>query len=112
MSLRRLSLPIAVALALAAPATAQEFGYSGEIGPGHWGELSSAWHACADGAEQSPLDLAHRRIPVRTSSRLVLSYGETEGEILMVLTEPVPISDEHMARFNEIVRFNARPAQR
>lgn len=72
---------LALALAFAAPAAAQEFGYSGENGPSHWGELSPAWEACANGSEQSPVDLAHRRIPVRTAARLELFYGETEGEI-------------------------------
>jgi carbonic anhydrase len=231
------SFSLAALLLVAAPAGAQEFGYSGEIGPEHWGELSPAWDACASGQEQSPVDLAHRRIPVRRAQRLALSYGETEGEIFdnghtievetegdntleldgeifellqfhfhtpsehvvagrgydmelhlvhrseegrlavlgvflkrgatsgalapifeqlpetvgphtplaepfeprellpdslrhrrylgslttppcsegvywMVLTEPITISDEHMARFDQIVRFNARPAQR
>ncbi len=36
----------------------------------------------------------------------------TEGVRWIVLAEPVPISDEHMALFNERVFFNARPVQR
>lgn len=36
----------------------------------------------------------------------------SEGVRWIVLADPVSISDEHMARFNDIVRFNARPVQR
>jgi carbonic anhydrase len=77
----RTAFSFATLLCLAAPAAAQEFGYSGDIGPEHWGELSPAWAECARGTEQSPVDLAHRRIPVRRESKLPIAYGETEGEI-------------------------------
>jgi carbonic anhydrase len=33
------------------------FTYEGAEGPEHWGELSEEWAACAEGLEQSPIDL-------------------------------------------------------
>jgi carbonic anhydrase len=33
------------------------FGYSGEAGPDHWGDLSPAYAACSKGHEQSPVDI-------------------------------------------------------
>jgi len=81
MSTLHAAFSFAALLVLATPAAAQEFGYSGDIGPEHWGELSPTWAECAVGGEQSPVDLAHRRIPVRRGPKLALEYGETEGEI-------------------------------
>lgn len=81
MSKLRAAFSFVAVITLAAPIAAQEFGYSGEIGPEHWGELAPAWATCATGEQQSPVDLAQRRIPVRRDARLALSYGETEGEI-------------------------------
>jgi carbonic anhydrase len=75
-------LHVALAFAaLAAPAAAQDFGYSGELGPSYWGELSPAWELCGSGAAQSPVDLAHRRISARSAGRLALETHESEGEI-------------------------------
>lgn len=34
------------------------WGYHGEIGPAHWGDLDPAFAACAEGQAQSPIDLA------------------------------------------------------
>lgn len=34
-----------------------EWGYSGAIGPEHWGDLSPEFAACSKGTEQSPIDL-------------------------------------------------------
>jgi carbonic anhydrase len=34
------------------------FGYSGEAAPAHWGKLSPDWRTCAEGRNQSPIDLA------------------------------------------------------
>jgi carbonic anhydrase len=31
--------------------------YTGETGPAHWGDLSEAYHACAAGTRQSPVDI-------------------------------------------------------
>jgi carbonic anhydrase len=81
MSKPRRALVLIALLAAAAPAAAQEFGYSGEVGPAHWGELAPAWELCGSGDEQSPVDLGHRRIPVRSARRLGLDTHESEGEI-------------------------------
>jgi carbonic anhydrase len=50
----------AAALALALPAlagTGAHWGYEGAEGPIHWGELDPKWHSCADGRNQSPIDI-------------------------------------------------------
>ena len=39
-----------------------EFAYTGELGPEHWGDLSLATAACAQGAEQSPVDIVPARL--------------------------------------------------
>ena len=31
--------------------------YAGDTGPENWGDLSEEWATCADGQEQSPVDL-------------------------------------------------------
>ena len=36
-----------------------EFAYSGDIGPGFWGELSADWEACSMDTHQSPIDLTN-----------------------------------------------------
>ena len=48
------------AAALSATAACEEghWGYEGGGGPAYWGSLSPAFSACADGTEQSPIDLA------------------------------------------------------
>lgn len=47
-------------LAISGAATAQEFSYNGDDGPGYWSELSDEWSACAASsidAEQSPINI-------------------------------------------------------
>ena len=36
---------------------AVHWGYSGDEGPAHWGDLSADWAACKDGRMQSPIDI-------------------------------------------------------
>jgi carbonic anhydrase len=56
-------LPVSIVagiLALSSTATAQEFSYNGDNGPGYWSELSSDWSACAassSDAAQSPINI-------------------------------------------------------
>lgn len=48
-------------LAISISATAQEFSYNGDNGPGYWSELSGDWSACAassDDAAQSPINIS------------------------------------------------------
>jgi carbonic anhydrase len=34
------------------------FGYSGDIGPGFWGELTAQWQNCSSDSRQSPIDIS------------------------------------------------------
>jgi carbonic anhydrase len=62
----RLSLlaAFAVALAVAPAAIAQTapWSYQGKTGPLAWGKLDPAYHACAKGHEQSPIDIRGARL--------------------------------------------------
>lgn len=57
------------------------FGYFGDIGPVHWGDLDMAWETCSSGEIQSPVDF--RRFPhhPRHRRQLSIDYGTTTGKI-------------------------------
>jgi carbonic anhydrase len=60
--LMRRAVPLALAVALLAiggAVAAQEahWSYSGDTGPTHWGSLDPAYAACAQGQQQSPVDI-------------------------------------------------------
>ncbi len=55
-----IGLSLLLSLLLAGVVVAEEpvhWGYEGEHGPEHWGELSSDFAACSEGMEQSPIDI-------------------------------------------------------
>ena len=56
---RRSLLRIAAACPLCSAATAGEthWGYDGNTGPAKWGDLSTDFHTCSIGLEQTPIDL-------------------------------------------------------
>jgi carbonic anhydrase len=43
---------------VAAAVTAEQWSYDGDTGPEHWGRLRPEWKLCADGKQQSPIDVA------------------------------------------------------
>lgn len=53
-----------------------EWGYSGDIGPEHWGELDETWTTCADGMAQSPIDFDPNTF-VAGDDWIELNWGET-----------------------------------
>lgn len=53
-----IALLAAALAALAAPAAAQHWGYSGEAGPDNWSKVDAKNILCALGRNQSPIDLA------------------------------------------------------
>jgi len=54
--------------------------YSGEAGPGHWGELSHDYAACKEGRSQSPIDLTGM-VDIDLPA-IDFSYGGTALEVL------------------------------
>ncbi len=64
---RRLIIATVAALALACSRTdtasddhgGPHWGYEADNGPGRWGSMDSEWTLCAEGLEQSPIDLAN-----------------------------------------------------
>jgi carbonic anhydrase len=82
-------LVVAAALALAgAPAHAESeaphggghWGYTGEAGPAHWGEMSEAYETCAAGRSQSPIDIG--RAGHADSAPPRMQYGPTPLKIV------------------------------
>lgn len=59
---------------------AVHWGYAGEEGPEHWGELNPDYTACADGSAQSPVDLTAAR--GEDLPDIVFNYGESHLNIL------------------------------
>ena len=55
------------------------WGYTGDTGPSHWGELSDAYTVCTNGSEQSPIDLTKAIHGERPS--LSLDYQNTPLKI-------------------------------
>jgi carbonic anhydrase len=68
-------------LASPGPLRAQTFGYFGDIGPAHWGELSPEWTTCGTGETQSPVDLGRIHPHFRHWHKLSLDYRRSTGEI-------------------------------
>jgi carbonic anhydrase len=69
-------------LALTGPGLAQphHFGYTGDTAPAKWGALNPEWRACAEGRNQSPIDLGgfvDAKLP-----RLDLTYSSVGVAIL------------------------------
>jgi carbonic anhydrase len=64
-------------LATLGTVSAQTFGYFGDIGPDHWGDLSPDWETCSSGEIQSPVDF--RQVTQRR--KLSIDYGPTTGAI-------------------------------
>ncbi|MDX1555561.1 MAG: carbonic anhydrase family protein [Xanthomonadales bacterium] len=61
MKLRTITAGICISLLATSTGFAEdkpEFSYSGKHGPEHWGSLSPAWSACAEGKSQSPINVA------------------------------------------------------
>ena len=56
------------------------WGYSGKAGPAHWGELEDGYAACAEGQEQSPIDV----VPPggKRASDIVFVYQPTKARVV------------------------------
>ena len=57
-----------------------QWGYRGDIGPAHWGALDPAFAACAQGSEQSPVDLTEAQPSQQPS--VAFDYVRLAGEVV------------------------------
>lgn len=56
------------------------WGYEGETGAAHWGELDASYAACRHGSEQSPIDLVDA-MPA-TGGALAVNWRATDAEVV------------------------------
>lgn len=63
-----------------APHGGSHWGYTGEAGPAHWGELSEAYEACGTGRSQSPIDIGRAAHADAAAPRM--QYGATPLKIV------------------------------
>jgi carbonic anhydrase len=69
-------------LAIPSGATAQTFGYFGDIGPAFWGDLSPDWATCRTGEIQSPVNITKLAAHPASPRKLSIDYdANTTGEI-------------------------------
>jgi len=55
--------------------SAKHWGYSGDVAPAHWGELDKKFHMCAEGKQQSPIDV----VPTKDTNLSALDLNYTKG---------------------------------
>lgn len=53
------------------------WGYQGNVGPAHWGDLSPDFHMCKDGKSQSPIDIVVADAAAKEQSQLQFNYQDT-----------------------------------
>ncbi len=65
---------VCAAPALADRIAAPIWGYSGDIGPEHWGQLSPEWAECTYGQRQSPINIVTQGLTPRPLPPLAFEY--------------------------------------
>ena len=85
---KRLSLSLALVVsgaaitpigALAKP----QYGYSGNVAPEKWGQLSSEYRTCTDGSEQAPVNIVSKStVKKTTATALQPDYVATTGTVV------------------------------
>ena len=60
--------------------TAAHWGYTGETGPAHWGDMKADYHTCKDGMKQSPIDITGETDG--TEPNLVFNYQSSAINIV------------------------------
>jgi carbonic anhydrase len=85
---KRLSLSLALVVsgaaitpigALAKP----QYGYSGNVAPEKWGQLSSEYRTCTDGSEQAPVNIVSKStVKKTTATALQPQYVATTGTVV------------------------------
>ncbi|MFN2169210.1 MAG: carbonic anhydrase [Anaerolineae bacterium] len=102
-----LSLVAVLSLTLGLVALASEgahWGYDGEEGPAHWGDLSPDYAACSEGMEQSPIDIPADAI--LNPADIVFNYQPTavnivnNGHSIMVTADPGSSIQIHGKTYN------------
>ncbi len=83
LSLLRASA-VALLLLPSLAAAKPQYGYKGDVAPEKWGELSPKYAACADGAEQAPLNIVTSATVKKSESKpLKPEYGPTSGDLVV-----------------------------
>jgi len=59
-----------------------EWGYEGEIGPSHWGDLSPAFIMCKIGKNQSPIDISKEGLTKACLHPLEFRYTADTKKVL------------------------------
>ncbi|MFQ5507857.1 MAG: carbonic anhydrase [Leptospirillia bacterium] len=83
---KRILIAVAAYFALAATAWAgsgghgSHWGYTGEAGPSHWGDLNDDYHVCKEGMKQSPINIDSATHRDKVS--LAMNYKATAVSVL------------------------------
>jgi carbonic anhydrase len=73
-----------------ASATPAAWGYVGETGPSHWGNLDPTYTACATGVKQSPIDVTAAQLPGATTAQAEYTTSPAEAEDTGHAEEMIP----------------------